>query len=129
MAGQRIEQVCRFVQKVCDTERHGGKCFVINDSSCVLHDYDEWNSEMHDKVKTRFPDTSIVCTHNPSSATSFSVIFTLESRSSRLLLLLVMIGVWVMTGMGSWRLVSGPWLACGVLGWERNLMQCGGETH
>ena len=126
MAVERIERVCRYVQKVCDTERHGGKCFVINHNTCILHDYDEWNSDMHDRVKTKFPDTNIICAHNPSSATSFSVVISIESRSSRLLLAFLLLGITVMTSVGAWRMVSDPLLGCAPLSWGGNLLQCMG---
>ncbi|EKX36196.1 hypothetical protein GUITHDRAFT_146002 [Guillardia theta CCMP2712] len=53
--------------------------------TCMLTDYEEWNGDMHDRVKDRYPDVDIICTHNPHSATSFSVVFSIPEHEGMLL--------------------------------------------
>ena len=124
MSGKRIESVCHLVRKVCCTERHGGKCFVINDSTCVLHDYDEWNSQMHDKVKTKLPDVDIVCTHNTQSATSFSVVFTVESRRATMVVGLMLLGVMVVCVVVLSQMIKEQMGGCWPTGLRASVLSC-----
>lgn len=124
MAERRIERVCQHVKRVCDTERHGGKCFVINDLTCVLHHYDEWNSDMHDKLKTRFPDVDIVCTHNEQSATRLSVVFTVQPRATIAFTAMLLMGIVVVCASLMVQMVREGLVRCGCDGWRCHLLEC-----
>ena len=88
---RKIDRICTHIREVCNTEAHGGSCMVVSGTTCMLTYYEEWNGEMHDRVKDRFPDVDVICTHNPHSSTSFSVVFSVPERDSLLLALLVML--------------------------------------
>lgn len=124
MAERRIERVCQHVKRVCNTERHGGQCFVINDLTCVLHHYDEWNSDMHDKLKTKFPDVDIVCTHNAQSATSLSVVFTVQPRASIMLAAMVLMAIVVFCASVCVQVMLDWLVRCGCEGMRCQLLRC-----
>lgn len=87
---RKIDRVCTHVREVCNTEAHGGRCIVVSGTTCMLTDYEEWNGDMHDRVRDRFPDVDVICTHNPHSSTSFSVVFSVPEKDSILLAFFVM---------------------------------------
>eukprot|EP00960_Hanusia_phi_P005128 148272-Hanusia_phi.AAC.6 len=123
MAGKgQIERVCRLVRNVCGTESHGGRCFVVSDTTCVLSDYEEWNGEMHDKVKDTFPSVDIVCAHNPRSATSFSVVFSLAEGSSPLLRALASLGLAALWASAAWQALVPSLCRCGCGDLQGNLL-------
>lgn len=120
----RIDGLCRNLKQICNVEKHGGKCFTVNEETCVLHDYDEWNSDMHDRLKELYPDATIICTHNPSSVTQFSVVVTLERRSLLFLNGVMLLCVLCASTFAIWRYFLQDVCPCGCADIYSNLLQC-----
>jgi len=120
----RIDALCHDLKQICNIEKHGGRSFTINESTCVLHDYDEWNSDMHDRLKELYPDATIICTHNPSSATSFSVVVTLERKNLFVLKGLMLLCVVGVTAYTTWNYLIRGLCACGCDDIYANILQC-----
>ncbi len=129
---RKIDRVCTHVREVCNTEAHGGRCMVVSGTTCMLTDYEEWNGDMHDRVRDRFPDVDVICTHNPHSSTSFSVVFSVPERDSLLFAFLVVAFIVIASVAVAFRiLVPGLCMDTGGLGMDIlsvDLLSCVGKT-
>lgn len=126
-SGRKIDSICSHVKGVCNTETHGGRCVVVSDSTCMLTDYEEWNGDMHDRVKDRYPDVDIICTHNPHSATSFSVVFSIPDHEGMLLYVVWMMFIVVTNASVVFQALLLPLCRCGCTETTSDLLLCGAQ--
>lgn len=73
-----------FVNRVACTASKGGRCSAVDHSRCVLYDYGNWTSELHDLVRLHYHTCSITVTPFESSISGFIVIFDLRPPNHRM---------------------------------------------
>ena len=75
-AGPVMEEVCRFVTRLVQAERRGGRVIVRDAHTVLLYDVSEWGEEHARAVRARFPECDVACMANASSMSGFVVIIT-----------------------------------------------------
>ena len=78
-----VQRLADIVSEVANTSQHGGRCSVINGTSCALYDVSQWNDNMTAVVRTHFPHCLVSINTLDSSVSGFAVVFTLHEADHR----------------------------------------------
>lgn len=95
-----MDTLPRFLMRLIDSDRHGGRTIHTDDSTLILYDCGHWSDTHSQVVRDRYPECEIQILPSDGSLSGFIVVFKLHrdlSTYSWLLATFIVLGMMLMT--------------------------------
>ena len=77
-----MDTLARWIMKLINSERHGGRTLCTDENTVVLYDCGVWTDTHTQLVHNKFPECEVVIMQSQASLSGFIVVFKISADMS-----------------------------------------------